>query len=169
MQVFVFLTKLEDHVKFRAREHRVHESSTRLVNEARSGKRNRYDAPIVLVVDDSEDNRELCAAILSRHGFSVVTANDGEEAIEKALVYRPRVIVMDIAMPVMDGWEATRCLRARPETADAHILVLSAFGDAESRRHSHAAGADEHLVKPAAPEDLVARVSAAFERLRDAG
>ena len=156
-------------MKFRAREHRTHESTTRLVRENRSGKRNRFETPLVLVVDDSEDNRELCAAVLSRHGFEVATAIDGEEAIEKAIALRPSVILMDIGMPTMDGWEATRRIRAIPECARTYIIVVTAFSDAESRRRSHAEGCDEHLVKPVPPDVLIDRVSAVFERLRNAG
>jgi two-component system, cell cycle response regulator DivK len=156
-------------VKFRGREHRTHESTTRLVKDNRSGKRNRFESPVVLVVDDSEDNRELCAAVLVRHGFQVVTAVDGEDAVEKSTVLRPSVILMDIGMPSMDGWEATRRIRATPGCEGVHIIVVTAFGDSESRRRSYAEGCDEHLVKPVPPSVLIDRVSAVFERLRDAG
>ena len=139
------------------------------MKDNRSGKRNRFETPLVLVVDDSEDNRELCAAVLMRHGFEVATAIDGEDAVEKATVLRPSVILMDIGMPSMDGWEATRLIRATAACADAHIIVLTAFGDAESRRRSHTEGCDEHLVKPVPPDVLIDRVSAVFERLRNAG
>ena len=155
-------------MKFRAHEPRVHESTTRLVDD-RSGKRNKFACPLILVVDDSEDNRELCATLLERHGYEVVTASDGEDAVAKAIALRPHVILMDIGMPTMDGWEATRLIREATETASAHIIMLTAFADADSRRRSLAAGCDEFLAKPTPPDVLVARVGAAFERLRDAG
>jgi len=142
-----------------------HDESTTRQRELRSGITSRF-RPRVLVVDDSEDNRELCAALLARRGYEVATACDGEEAVEKAVALRPHVIVMDVAMPTMDGWEATRRIRANASTSAIYIIVLTAFGDAESRRQSFAAGCNEHVVKPA--EDLVERIGMAFAGLRDA-
>jgi two-component system, cell cycle response regulator DivK len=141
----------------------------RVGRQHRSGVQSRFARPRVLVVDDCEDNRELCAAVLDRHGYEVWTARDGEEAVEKAIELRPHVVIMDIAMPMMDGWEATRRIRALPETASTYVLVLSAFGDASSRQQSKASGCDEHVVKPIDPDELLTRIAAAFQHLREVG
>jgi CheY-like chemotaxis protein len=112
----------------------------------------------VLVVDDLEDNRELFAYALERAGFTVQTAMNGAEAVELAARIRPSVIVMDLAMPVMDGWEATRRIRASPATADVPILALTAYTDARSRKAAIDAGCDACLGKPYSPADLAERV-----------
>lgn len=121
-----------------------------------SGKRTKLD--LVLVVDDLEDNRELYSYGLEREGFAVQTARDGAEALELAVRMHPSLVVMDLAMPVMDGWEATRRMRRIPALADTPIIALTAFTDARTRAEAFAAGCDECLTKPYAPSDLAARV-----------
>src|SRR3954453_11736263 len=86
-----------------------------------------HASPLVLVVDDSPDARELYSEYLESCGFRVITADDGEEAVQAARPGCPAAIVMDLAMPNMDGCEAIRQLRADPLTADIPIVAVSAY------------------------------------------
>lgn len=111
-------------------------------------------SPLVLVVDDSADARAVYSDYLEYAGFRVITAADGEQAITAAAAEWPAVIVMDLAMPKVDGWEAIRRLRADPLTAEIPIVALSAyaFGDAQLRARD--LGADLCLTKPCLPSQV---------------
>jgi CheY-like chemotaxis protein len=120
----------------------------------------------VLVVDDSPDARALYGEYLEFCGFRVETAADGEEAVEKARRERPAVILMDLSMPKMDGWEAIRCLRADPAMAEVPIVVLSAYAFGDEPERAQKAGADLCLTKPCLPSQ-VGRVIRAMLLRRD--
>ena len=109
---------------------------------------------LVLLADDSPDTRALYGEYLELCGFRVETASDGEEAVRKAEAQWPGVIIMDLAMPRMDGWEAIRKLRANPQTASIPIVALSAFTMAESSERARAAGANVCLSKPCLPSQV---------------
>ena len=113
--------------------------------------------PVVLIADDSSDARDMYREYLEDHGFQVVTAEDGEAAVRTAKSDWPAAIVMDLAMPRMDGWEAIRRLRADPLTADIPIIALSAYAFGREPLDARAAGADLCLSKPCLPPH-VARV-----------
>lgn len=115
----------------------------------------------MLVVDDVEDNRELLATVLRDEGFVVTTAADGVEALEVAARERPSVILMDLAMPRMDGFDAIERLRSEEHGRAAFIIVVSAFDDRRSHARARDLGADAFLVKPYAPRDVVALVERA--------
>ena len=127
--------------------------------EARPGRTVRSDSfakqDLVLVVDDREDNRELCRECLVYAGFIVIEAHDGAHAVALAGARLPDVIVMDVAMPVMDGHEASRLLKAGPRTSHIPIVFLTAtpFGTG-----AEAGNADALLLKPCLPDDLEAEV-----------
>lgn len=108
--------------------------------------------PVVLVVDDDEDARVIYREYLRHKGCRVVTARDGLKALEKAERHRPDVIVMDLAMPRMDGWEATERLKRMPLTRGIPVIVLTAVQMSGER--SRAAGCDGFLAKPCSPELL---------------
>ena len=112
---------------------------------------------LVLLVDDSADTREMYGEYLRFAGFRVVTADNGEEALAAAQAEWPAVILMDLAMPRMDGWEAIRRLRADPLTAEIPIVALSAYAFGEEPERARKAGADMCLSKPCLPPQ-VARV-----------
>jgi two-component system cell cycle response regulator DivK len=114
--------------------------------------------PLVLLVDDSEDNREVYAQYLTLSGFRVEMAVDGVEAVEKAASLTPDVIVMDLAMPRLDGWEATRRIKAAPATAGTPVIALTGNADAESKRKTQEAGCSGYLTKPCMPDVLVAEI-----------
>lgn len=115
-------------------------------------------APLVLVVDDSEDNRDVYAHYLQFSGFRVEMASDGVEAVEKASSLRPDVIVMDLAMPRLDGWEATRRIKASPATSRIPVIALTGNADSESKRRTQEAGCSGYLTKPCLPEVLVSEI-----------
>jgi two-component system, cell cycle response regulator DivK len=111
--------------------------------------------PLVLVVDDTSDTRDMYAEYLDHAGYRAQTASDGREAVRRAIRAHPSVIVMDLAMPILDGWEATRILRADPRTKDIPIVVLTGHAQPEHRQRAHDCGAHCVLTKPCAPDKLV--------------
>lgn len=127
-----------------------------------SGSRTKLTHRTVLVVDDLEDNRELFATVLRNAGIVVETADDGAAALEVAARECPEVILMDLAMPGMDGFEAIERLRRAEHGQTAVIIVISAFCDRASRKRAEEVGADAFLDKPCAPHVLLAAVDAAF-------
>jgi two-component system, cell cycle response regulator DivK len=113
----------------------------------------------VLVVDDHDDNRELFATVLRDAGFVVITARDGAEGVELAARERPNIVLMDLAMPVMDGFDAIERLRSEDHGRGMLIIVASAFADRASRQRAAKVGADAFLAKPCSPRDLIALVN----------
>jgi two-component system, cell cycle response regulator DivK len=111
--------------------------------------------PVVLVVEDDWDTRSMYAQCLESWGFDVLQARDGAEGVQCALSLHPHVVLMDVAMPRMDGLEATRWLRNDPATTHLPIVIVSAYTTAQDRARAMAAGADEFLSKPC-DLDLVA-------------
>jgi CheY-like chemotaxis protein len=110
--------------------------------------------PRVLVVDDYDDVREMYVDYLSYLGFEADGAKDGRDAVRKALAHRQALVVMDLAMPVLDGWEATRILRADRRTRDVPIVVLTGHGQPENIARAREVGADEVIEKPCEPAHL---------------
>ena len=102
----------------------------------------------VLVVEDFEDTRYLMRMELERRGFRVLEATNGEEGVAAAARERPDIVLMDIGMPVMDGIEATRRIRAQEESRDLLIVALTAHHETEYRASALAAGCDAYLTKP---------------------
>jgi DNA-binding response OmpR family regulator len=120
--------------------------------------------PVVLVADDDEDILELVSYRLARAGYEVVTASDGEQALERALERRPSLAVLDVMMPKLDGYEVTRRLRDNADTAAIPVILLTArVQDADIAR-GFDAGADDYVKKPFSPQELRARVQAVLGR-----
>jgi CheY-like chemotaxis protein len=119
---------------------------------------------VVLVADDDPDILELVGRTLERAGHEVITARDGELALELALEHQPDVAVLDLAMPGIDGHELTRRLRADERTRQTSVLVLTASAQERDRERSEQAGADAHVRKPFSPRDLAARVEELLQR-----
>src|ERR1700743_1212745 len=122
---------------------------------SRAGGRTRR---LVLVVDDFDDNRAMYAVYLTYSGYDVVEAGDGREAIEVASRRLPDVIIMDLTLPVMDGLEATRRLKADERTRHIPIIALTGHAQAGQSNDARAAGCDAFLAKPCLPEMLVEKV-----------
>jgi CheY-like chemotaxis protein len=112
--------------------------------------------PIILVVDDTEDIRELYAEYLGLCGFQPETARGGEEAEAKALDLRPAAIVMDLSMPRIDGVEATRRIKSDERTRDIPIIALTGHAVQHSKESALTAGCATYLTKPCLPEALTA-------------
>lgn len=115
-------------------------------------------APRVLVVDDYEDTRELFAEYLAMAGYEVELARNGAEALELARRSQPQVILMDLSLPVMDGWEASRRLKDDPRTRDAKIIALTGHRLDRAAEGVLRAGCDAFLIKPVAPQDVLAKI-----------
>jgi CheY-like chemotaxis protein len=114
--------------------------------------------PSVLLVEDDPDTRHMYATCLDVMGFEVREARDGLEGVRCAQAVHPDVVLMDVAMPRMDGLEATRRLKNNPETASVPIVILSAFTTLQDRERALEAGASEFLPKPCDPETLATRL-----------
>jgi two-component system cell cycle response regulator DivK len=112
----------------------------------------------ILIVEDSELNRRLVEAVLKPHGYRLVAAEDGETGVRLARKEQPDLILMDILLPGIDGYEATRRLRADPETQDLTIVALTASASSEEQEQALAAGCDGYIPKPidtrAFPEEI---------------
>lgn len=102
----------------------------------------------ILCVEDSDDNLYMLQRRLSRAGFDVKVANNGAEGVEWAKSLQPDLIVMDLNLPGMNGWEATRRLKSRPETKHIPVIVLTAETSKKSREDAIAAGCDDFQLKP---------------------
>ncbi len=102
----------------------------------------------VLVVDDNHDASEVLSILLESMGFNAKAVNSGPAALAALPNYRPNVILMDIGMPGMNGYEVARHIRAQPQFNDIKLLALTGWGQEEDRRLSHNAGFDYHLTKP---------------------
>ena len=105
----------------------------------------------VLVVEDDMDNRRIVVKVLSVEGYQVTQATDGLEALARVREERPDVILMDLALPNMDGWEATRQLKSDPATRSIPVVALTAFAMRGDEEQARAAGCDDYLPKPARP------------------
>ena len=114
--------------------------------------------PLVLVVDDYEDAREMYSESLLVLGFRVATACDGVEAVAKARALAPDVILMDLSLPGIDGWEATRLLKADDLTRHIPVVALTGHAPGHAADRAKAAGCDRLLIKPALPDQVVAEV-----------
>lgn len=121
-------------------------------------------APTVLVADDEEDIRELVVYRLSRAGYTVLEASDGEEAVRVAVEHVPDLAVLDVMMPKLDGYEVTRRLRETEATRLIPVILLTARGQEADVNRGFDAGADDYLKKPFDPDELVARVRAVLGR-----
>lgn len=114
--------------------------------------------PKILVVDDDEMNRDMLSRRLLRKGYEVALAVNGAEAIEKALSEKPELILMDLSMPVLDGYEATRRLKSDAATAPIPIIGLSAHAMVGDREKALSAGCDDYDTKPVELPRLLGKV-----------
>ena len=117
----------------------------------------------VLVVDDEIYILQILEFSLEVEGYEVLTAQNGEEAIEVARASRPHLVVLDIMMPKMDGYEACRVLKNDPELCDVPVILLSAKGRTIDQQIGFEAGAEEYITKPFSPRKLIERIKAILE------
>jgi two-component system cell cycle response regulator DivK len=112
----------------------------------------------ILVVEDQEDNRQILRDLLGNAGYELTEAENGEEAIAAVGRRRPDLILMDIQLPVMDGYEATRRIRTNPGLRSVPIIAVTSYALAGDEDKALAAGCDGYVTKPYSPRDLLAKV-----------
>jgi two-component system, chemotaxis family, CheB/CheR fusion protein len=117
----------------------------------------------VLVVDDNVDSASSIAMILRIQGYDVCSAYSGEDALRTAVEFRPDIILLDIGLPIMDGYEVARRLRRKPQFKNTRLVAITGYGQESDRWKAREVGFDQHLLKPITPKDLL-DVIAAFAK-----
>ena len=112
----------------------------------------------ILVVEDQEDNRTILRDLLNHAGFDVLEAVTGEEGVRAAEAHRPDLILMDIQLPLLDGYEATRQIKAQPELRAIPIVAVTSYALSGDEEKARAAGCDGYITKPFSPRQLLATV-----------
>ena len=120
--------------------------------------------PKILLIEDNEMNRDMLSRRLLKRGYEVVVAVDGQEGVAKARAEAPALVLMDMSLPVLDGWEATRALRADPATRSIPVIALTAHAMAGDREKALAAGCDDFDTKPIELERLLGKIEALLAR-----
>ncbi len=120
--------------------------------------------PRILVAEDEKDIRELIAFTLRFAGFDVLLATNGVEAVEVAQAQRPDLVILDVRMPRMSGYEACRRLKENPQTASLPVVFLSAKGQDSEIQQGLESGAEEYILKPFAPDELIQQVQDILNR-----
>jgi len=124
--------------------------------------------PKILLVEDNEMNRDMLSRRLQRKGYDVAIAIDGGQGVEMAHAQAPDLILMDMSLPVLDGWEATRRLKAAPETSTIPIIALTAHAMASDREKAMEAGCDDYDTKPIELPRLLEKIEAMLSGARPA-
>ena len=104
--------------------------------------------PLILIVEDNDMNLDMLSRRLKRKGYDIVSARDGKAGVEQSINAMPDLILMDMSLPVMDGWEATRAIKTNPQTAGIPVVALTAHAMASDREKALAAGCDDFYTKP---------------------
>jgi CheY-like chemotaxis protein len=104
--------------------------------------------PRILLVEDNELNRDMLSRRLTKKGYEILMAVDGESGVELALSLKPDLILMDMSLPIMDGWEATRRIKAHPDSGDIPVIALTAHAMEDDRQRALEAGCDDYDTKP---------------------
>ena len=113
----------------------------------------------ILIVEDNEMNRDMLSRRLVKKGFEIIIAVDGEEGVKKTISEKPDLILMDMSLPVMDGWEATKKLKSNSDTSKIPIIALTAHAMAQDKEKALAAGCDEYDTKPIDLDRLLSKIS----------
>jgi two-component system, cell cycle response regulator DivK len=114
--------------------------------------------PLILLVEDNADNRGIYRTILEHGGLTVLEAEDGGTGVALAREHMPDLILMDVSIPVMDGWEATKVLKSDPKTASIHIVALTAHALHSDRLRAAEVGCDGYIAKPVLPRVVLSEV-----------
>ena len=118
----------------------------------------------VLLVEDNEMNRDMLSRRLQRRGYEVIIALDGQQGVQMAQSRSPDVVLMDMSLPVMDGWEATRTLKSSPETRNIPVIALTAHAMSTDREKAMEAGCDDYDTKPIELTRLIAKIESLIAR-----
>jgi two-component system, cell cycle response regulator DivK len=116
------------------------------------------ERPLILIVEDESDLRQMYAQQLALSGFDVIEANNGQDALTHGSTLIPDVVLMDLSIPVVDGWEATRRLKADSRTSHIPVVALTAHDESGELERATTAGCDWFVPKPCLPQDLIAEV-----------
>ena len=116
--------------------------------------------PKILLVEDNEMNRDMLSRRLERKGYQVVLAVDGQSGVEMAQTQAPDLVLMDMSLPVLDGWEATRCLKADAATQHIPVIALTAHAMSSDREKALEAGCDDYDTKPVEMPRLLGKIEA---------
>jgi two-component system cell cycle response regulator DivK len=114
----------------------------------------------ILVVEDQEDNRQILRDLLTSGGFDMIEADNGADAITAAETNRPDLILMDIQLPILDGYEATRRIKANPDLKSIPIIVVTSYALSGDEDKARRAGCDDYVAKPFSPRELLAKIKA---------
>lgn len=120
--------------------------------------------PKLLLVEDNPENRDMLSRRLVRRGFDLYFAENGAEAVARALEHKPDLVLMDLSLPIMDGWEATRRIKADPETSNIPVIALTAHAMAGDRERALAAGCDDYDTKPVDLPRLLNKIDTLLDR-----
>lgn len=120
--------------------------------------------PKLLLIEDNEMNRDMLSRRLERRGFEILFAVDGQSGVEMAQSENPDLILMDMSLPVLDGWEATRCLKAGAETKHIPVIALTAHAMSSDREKALEAGCDDYDTKPIELTRLLGKIDALLGR-----
>ncbi len=112
----------------------------------------------ILVVEDTEDNRQILRDLLGMAGYEMVEAHDGAQGVAMAAEHRPDLILMDIQMPVLDGYEATRRIKADPALAAIPIVAVTSYALSGDEQKARDAGCNDYIAKPYSPRQMLAKV-----------
>jgi two-component system cell cycle response regulator DivK len=112
----------------------------------------------ILVVEDQEDNRRILRDLLTNAGYEVIEAENGSEALRSVAERRPDLILMDIQLPVIDGYETTRRLKADPALRDIPVIVITSYALSGDEDKARAAGCDDYVTKPYSPRQVLAKI-----------
>jgi two-component system cell cycle response regulator DivK len=112
----------------------------------------------ILVVEDQEDNRQILRDLLANAGYDMIEAEDGQQAVVAAAEHRPDLILMDIQLPMLDGYEATRRIKADPALNKIPIIVVTSYALSGDEEKARAAGCDAYVAKPYSPRALLAKI-----------
>jgi two-component system cell cycle response regulator DivK len=112
----------------------------------------------ILVVEDQEDNRQIIRDLVTSAGYEMIEAVDGEQGVALAAQHRPDLILMDIQLPVLDGYEATRRIKSQPELAAIPVIAVTSYALSGDDQKAFAAGCDGYVTKPFSPRQLLAKI-----------
>ncbi len=123
----------------------------------------------IVIIEDEPDIANLLARRFGSEGFRVATASDGRAGLHAVHLYHPDLIILDLLLPTMNGWEVCCSLKANPATHDIPVIILSAVGSSEDRIAVLEMGADDYIVKPCSVKEVIARARAVLRRTERAG
>lgn len=120
----------------------------------------------ILIVDDDPYIQRALSFVLRKEGFEVETASDGQEALNKAREFKPKIVFLDLMIPKKNGFDTCRTIKSDSELKDTYIIILTAKGQEVDKERGLREGADEYMTKPFSPKEIVTKVKSIFENLK---